>query len=173
MRAWPASQGSGYDDCSGTWQFLFTGHQSGASTLVPKSGKRHQVTQAKTRTENIGQVSATGVRWTPSSAAALPRRRWLRDQLPFSETLGERVQKPRSSWRPDWLTDEMIKGELQQTEAGIASGEWFIADQRARLNRLEHSGSDTNLANELLTTFLQTQVLQAQHRDLLQRELRA
>ena len=94
-------------------------------------------------------------------------------ELPFKEALGERVVKPPSSWRPYWLTDEMIKAELRQVEAAIAAGQRHIADQRARLDRLEQSGHNTTLANELLRTFLQTQVLHQQHRDLLKRELMA
>ena len=92
-------------------------------------------------------------------------------EIPFSEVLDIRVEKPSGEWRPGWLTDEVIKIELRQADAGIASGERHIANQRARITRMEQKGYSAALARDLLKTLLQTRALQEQHRDLLRREL--
>ncbi len=88
-------------------------------------------------------------------------------ELPFSEALGigdDAIQ----AFRPK-LANLPFK-EVEPGEADLnARINRCIADQRARVERLERKGLDTTLAKSLLATFLRTQALRDEYRNLIRR----
>jgi hypothetical protein len=91
-------------------------------------------------------------------------------ELPFTEALNIRAGEARST-RFSGLVHDIVRKELTEAEAVLDRGNKHIADQTARVERLERKGYDTTLARSILTTFIQTQSLHRRHRDQLKRYL--
>jgi len=90
--------------------------------------------------------------------------------LPIAEVLGvheapthQRYSGPRFPWL------NPPRDELGAIEGAFAWGEQQIADQRARISRLEANNCDASLANRLLATMLEIQAMRRRHLDMLGR----
>src|SRR5262245_26177184 len=90
--------------------------------------------------------------------------------VPIAEVLGIHLA-PTRQWhftpRFPWLKPP--RDELGALEGALALGEEQIADQRARISRLEAKNCDASFANRLLATMLETQTMRRRHLDLLGR----
>ena len=95
-------------------------------------------------------------------------------ELPFAEALGfVTLAEPRRV-RAAPTTLAWSKGErheLTELEATLALAERHVADQRTRLTRTRAQGHDTQIAERLLATLLDTQTILQDRRDRLSRRL--
>jgi Domain of unknown function (DUF6894) len=95
-------------------------------------------------------------------------------ELPFTEALGFVTMAEPRRVRPaptslGWSKDE--RNELTELEATLALAERHVADQRARLTRTRARGHDTQIAERLLATLLDTQTILQHRLDELSRRL--
>ncbi len=94
-------------------------------------------------------------------------------ELPFTEALGLppgplQLRKVESDRRER----AAITADVDQAEAGLGWADKCVADQRARVHRLEQKGHDTTLAKSVLATFVEAQMLRQRYYDQLRRHLR-
>jgi hypothetical protein len=70
------------------------------------------------------------------------------------------------------MSQEMELSHLELANRHIAEGEHRIAEQKARIARLERDGRDTTASKKLLNVFEETLELMTRHRDLILREIK-
>jgi hypothetical protein len=70
------------------------------------------------------------------------------------------------------MSHEMELRHLELANRHIAEGELRIAEQRARIARLERDGRDKTASIKLLNIFEETLELMMRHRDLILREIK-
>jgi hypothetical protein len=92
-------------------------------------------------------------------------------ELPFTEALSIGAKSAPANMHPSRITQEPIRSELCSTQRDVTWGKRHVAIQRSRIARLERMGSDTELAQTLLATFLETQRLHEHHCDRLKGKL--
>ena len=90
--------------------------------------------------------------------------------VPIVEVLGMHPA-PTRQWyfTPGFPWLKRTPDELGALEGAFARGEQQIAEQRARISRLEAKNCDASFANRLLATMLETQMMRRRHLDMLGR----